>query len=424
MTRRTTAILVAAAMSATLGLTACSGSGSSSEGADASGTTITWNMWAGSSDDEQWVADTAEIVRKQNPDITLETQTAAWGDYFTKLTANASSGNLACITSMNGQRLSGFYELLSPLSDEDLEKAGIDKSQFADGALDILSYDGKIYGVPYDVAAMLVYYNRDMLKETGTPEPTKDWTFDDFLTTAKGATTQAHKGFGVGMGEFQWMALPIAKSGVQPVDERSTLQLTNPDFVQAAEWYASLVTKEKVADPVPSASEAGWGEDQYSNGNVAMAVDGTWNASGYFTNDAGFAAGATRLPRGDNGSLGLVLGSGFGIAASCQGAERDAALKVLGSLVSKDAQDLIGSSGRSYPALKASQPTYFDSLDESIREDVREAFDAAFSGTVGQNSTAKWTQVNEYFTPNLVSVYSGDMPMSDMLSQAQAQFGN
>lgn len=424
MTQRKTAFLVAAAMTATMGLAACSG-GSASDGAsDGSGVKVTWNMWAGSTDDEKWVADTADIVRSQNPDIELDTQTSSWGDYFTKLTANASSGNLACVTSMNGQRLSGFHQTLSPLSDEDLKKAGIDKSAFADGALDILSYDGKVYGVPYDVAAMMVYYNRDMLAETGTPEPTADWTFDDFVATAKGATTDAHKGFAVGMGEFQWMALPIAKSGVQPVDSSSTLQLTDPAFVEAAEWYADLVLKEKVADPVPSASEAGWGEDQYSNGNVAMAVDGTWNAAGYFTNDAGFKAGATRLPSGDKGSLGLVLGSGFGIAANCEGAERDAALKVLGSLVSKEAQDLIGSSGRSFPALKASQPAYFESLDESIRDDIKAAFEAAFSDTVGQNSTAKWTQVNEYFTPNLVSVYSGAMPMSEMLSQAQAQFGN
>lgn len=424
MKTRKTATAAAIAILAGLGLAACSG-GSGGE-ASASGSTnadITWNMWAGSDDDQKWVDQTAEIVRKQNPDISLETQTSAWADYFTKLTANASSGNLACITSMNGQRLSGFYKALSPLSDEDLEKAGIDKSAFADGALDILSHDGKVYGVPYDVAAMLVFYNRDMLAETGTPEPAADWTFDDFLATAKSATTDAHKGFAVGMGEFQWMSLPIAKSGVQPVDGSGALALTDPAFTSAAEWYASLVTKEKVADPVPSASELGWGEDQYSNGNVAMAVDGTWNAAGYFTNEAGFKAGATRLPKGDKGSLGLVLGSGYGIAANCQGADRDAALKVLGSLVSKEAQDLIGSTGRSFPALKASQPAYFDSLDESIRDDVKKAFDAAFNGTVGQNSISTWTQVNEYLTPNLVSVYTGATTMTDVLAQAQSQFG-
>ncbi|WP_022868758.1 ABC transporter substrate-binding protein [Schaalia vaccimaxillae] len=425
MKMRTTAVALSTAMIAALGLAACSGgSDSANSGSSGDKVKVTWNMWAGSENDEKWVSDTADIVRSQNPDIELDTQTASWGDYFTKLTANASAGQMSCVTSMNGQRISTFHELLSPLTEEDLKTAGIDAANFSDGALDILSYDGNLYGIPYDVAAMMVYYNKDMLAETNTPEPTSDWTFDDFVATAKGATTDAHKGFGIGMGEFQWMALPIAKSGVQPVDESGNLQLTDPAWVEAAQWYTSLVTKEGVADPVPSASEMGWGEEQYSNGNVAMAVDGTWNAQGYFTNEAGFKAGAVRLPKGENGSTGLVLGSGYGIAASCEGAEREAALKVLGSLVSKEAQDLIASSGRSYPSLKESQPLYFESLDESYREEVRAAFDAAFSGTVGQNSTASWVQVNEYFSPNLVSVYSGDMPIEEMFDSAQKQFGS
>lgn len=423
----TTALLTAAAM---MSLAACaSGTDSSTSGAASTdgGTSskkiaVTWDMWAGGEESQKWVEETAEIVRAQNPDIELTTQTASWGDYFTKLTANASSGNLACVTSMNGQRLNTFYQALSPLSDEDLAIAGIDKAAFTEGALDILSYDGKLYGLPFDVAAMMVYYNKDHLAETNTPEPSKDWTFDDFVATAKGATTDARKGFAVGMGEFQWMALPIAKSGVQPVNDKNELDLTNPAFVEAAEWYAKLV-KDGLADPVPSASEAGWGEDQYNAGNVSMAVDGTWNAKSYFTNEAGFKAGATRLPKGDKGSLGLILGSGFGIAANCEGAEREAALKVLGSLVSKDAQDYLASSGRSYPALKESQPLYFESLDEGIRNDVKDAFDAAFSDVVGQHSTGVWTQVNEYFTPNLVSVYTGQMTMTQMLEQAQSQFG-
>lgn len=432
MHKRTTRTTLAAMMAVTaLGLTACAGGGSGSTSGAQSGTpassgdkiSITWDMWAGGEEGQKWVTDTLAIAQKQNPDLDLKSQTASWGDYFTKLTANASSGNLACVTSMNGQRLTTFHQALSPLSEDDLKVAGIDPSKFNDGALDILSYDGKIYGVPYDVAAMMVYYNKDLLAKTNTPEPKADWTFDDFLATAKSATTDTHKGFGIGMGEFQWMALPIAKAGVQPVTADGKLDLTNPKFVEAAEWYAGLVTKEKVAAEVPSASEAGWGEEQYNAGNVVMAVDGTWNAKSYFTNEAGFKAGATRLPKGDSGSLGLVLGSGFGIAANCEGAEREAALKVLGSLVSKEAQDLLASSGRSYPALKESQPLYFESLPEEIRDEVKTAFDAAFSGVVGQLSTSTWTQVNEYFTPNLVSVYTGQMEMKAMLEQAQSQFG-
>lgn len=426
MAHRMRVSFIAATAAAALILGACGGGGDQTTSGATSGggekISITWDMWAGGENDKKWVEDTANIARKLNPDIDITVQTAAWGDYFTKLTANASSGKLACVTSMNGQRLNTFHTALSPLTDEDLAKAGIKKEDFAPGALDILTYDGKLYGLPYDVAAMMVYYNKDHFAETNTPEPAKDWNFDDFTATAKSVTTDKHKGFAVGMGEFQWMALPIAKAGVQPVTADNKLDLTNPTFVKAAEWYAGLV-KEGVADPVPSASEMGWGEDQYSSGNVSMAVDGTWNAKSYFTNEAGFKAGATRLPKGDKGNYGLVLGSGFSIAANCSGAERDAALKVLGSLLSKDAQDLLASSGRSYPALTVSQPLYFEALDESIRADVNAAFEAAFEGVVGQNSTDVWTQVNDYIPPNLVSVYSGQLPMTQMLETAQAQFG-
>lgn len=434
MKRNKLVMATALAATLTMGLAACgsgktdsSSSGQSEDGKDAasgSGVTVTWDMWASGDDDLNWVEQTADIARAANPDITIKTQTAAWGDYFTKLTTNMSSGNLACITSMNGQRLSGFAPALSELTDEDLKTAGIEKDAYTDGALDIMTYDGKLLGIPYDVAAMMVFYNQDMFEETGTKLPTLDWTFDDFEAAAKGTTTDAHKGFGMGMGEFQWMALPIAKSMQQPVNEAGELDLTNPEFVDASDWYASLATEQGVAAEVPSASETGWGEQEYSAGNVAMAVDGTWNAASYYDNDPGFKAGATRMPKSDKGSLGLVLGSGFGIASTCEGAEREAALKVLGSLVGQEAQDLIASSGRSYPSLEASQPLYFDALPEEYREEVREAFAAAFTDLEGQRTTDNWDQVNNYIQPNLVSAYSGQTTMKEVLEQAQAQFGS
>lgn len=423
-TRRNLA-MAAMSVAAITALAACSG-GSGTQSGSASGSgdgkTVTWDMWAGGDDDIKWVEDTAKIVSEETG-IAVKTQTAAWNDYFTKLTANMSSGNIACVTSMNGQRLSGFSQALSPLSDEDLKTAGIDKADFTDGALDIMTYDGKLYGIPYDIATMMVYYNKNMFSETGTKEPTLDWTFDDFEAAAKGTTTDKHKGFGIGMAEFQWMALPIARSGKQPVTKDGKLALTDPGFEEAATWYAGLVTDQKVADPAPSASETGWGEQEYQNGNVAMAVDGTWNAVGYFTNEAGFKAGATRLPKGEHGSTGLILGSGFGIGANCEGADREAALKVLGSLVGKKAQDLIASSGRSYPSRLESQPLYFESMDESFRDDVKAAFDAAFQGVEGMNVTSNWDQIGSFMTPNLVSVYTGQATMASVLEQAQAQFG-
>ena len=419
----TTSVAALTAAGAVLALTACgtpsgeSGGGGGGEGGDGS---IVWNMWAGSEDDIAALESQLAIAQEENPDLTIELQHSPWNDYFTKLTTNLASGNVACVTSMNGQRLSGYHEAFMPLGEEELATAGIDPAEFTDGALDIMSYDGGLYGIPYDVSAMMVFYNKDTLAEAGVDAPAPGWTFDDFDATLEALGTDG-TAFGMGMGEFQWMSLPIARSGVQPVNESGALDLTSSEFVEAAEWYSSIATDGYGSLP-PSASDTGWGEQEYQAGNVAMAVDGTWNAVSYLNNDAGFEAGMVDLPSQDGERVGLILGSGYGISADCENPE--AALQVLGSLVGEAAQDSIASSGRSYPARTSSQPLYFESLDEGVREEVQSVFDAVFTNLEGQRSTDDWAQVNEAIQPELVNVYTGRTTMTDLLEQTQQQFGD
>ncbi|MBN7792794.1 sugar ABC transporter substrate-binding protein [Microbacterium esteraromaticum] len=399
-------------------LTGCTSAG----GGAADGDTVVVDMWAGSEDDTAALEAQMDVVREQNPDIKVELRTAPWGDFFTKLTTNMASGNMACVTGMNSGMLASYTSGFTKLTDDDLATAGLAASDFAEGSLEILSNKGDMYGVPFDVATMLTYYNEDQLTAAGADLPSIGWTFDDFEAIAAKATTDGKYGFGIGMGDFQWQALPIAKGGVQPVAQDGTLQLTDPAFADAAEWYAGLVTEQKVAAPVASASDGGWGENQFTSENAAMAVDGTWNAVGYLTNDAGFAAGMAPLPTGENGNLSLILGSGYGIAESCE--NKEDALKVLGSLLSKDAQDYIASSGRSYPARAESQPLYFESLDEAYREQVEATFVAAFENVQGQYVSDNWAKVGTFVQPSLVSIYNGQESMSAVLESAQQQFGN
>ncbi|WDH80043.1 sugar ABC transporter substrate-binding protein [Microbacterium esteraromaticum] len=409
---------VVAVAGVAVALTGCTSAG----GGAADGDTIVVDMWAGSEDDTAALEAQMDVVREQNPDIKVELRTAPWGDFFTKLTTNMASGNMACVTGMNSGMLASYTSGFTKLTDDDLATAGLAASDFAEGSLEILSNKGDMYGVPFDVATMLTYYNEDQLTAAGTDLPSIGWTFDDFEAIAAKATTDGKYGFGIGMGDFQWQALPIAKGGLQPVAQDGTLQLTDPAFADAAEWYAGLVTEQKVAAPVASASDGGWGENQFTSENAAMAVDGTWNAVGYLTNDAGFAAGMAPLPTGENGNLSLILGSGYGIAESCE--NKEDALKVLGSLLSKDAQDYIASSGRSYPARAESQPLYFESLDEAYREQVEATFVAAFENVQGQYVSDNWAKVGTFVQPSLVSIYNGQESMSAVLESAQQQFGN
>lgn len=415
--------------STALTLTACGGTSGATPGstetaggAGGEAAAIVVDMWAGSEDDIAALNAQIDVAKKANPDIEIELRTAPWGDFFTKLTTNMASGNMACVTGMNSGMLASYTDGFVSLTDDDLATAGLAEDDFAAGATEILKNKGELYGLPFDVATMLTYYNEDMLAAAGADLPQVDWTFDDFEAIAKTATTGGKYGFGIGMGDFQWQALPIARSGQQPVSQDGKLRIADPAFVEASEWYAGLVTDLKVAAPVSSASDIGWGENQFTGENAAMAVDGTWNAVGYLSNDAGFKAGLVPLPTGENGNLSLILGSGFGIAETCE--DKDAALKVLGSLLSKDAQDYIASSGRSYPARAESQPLYFESLDDAHRDQVKAVFEAAFEQVEGQYVSDNWAKVSSYVTPELVSIYTGQQDMKTVLETAQQQFEN
>lgn len=410
--------MVAVVAAAALALAGCGGGATSGGGVGDNSVVI--DMWSGSADDTAALEAQLAIAKEENPDLDITLRTAPWGDYFTKMTTNMASSNMACISGMNSGQLSGYTAGFAELTDADLKAAGLDGADFAPGALEILENKGKMYGVPFDMSTMLVYYNADQLNAAGAEIPQNGWTFSDFEKAAKAATTNGKMGFGIGMGDFQWQALPISMAGVQPVTEDGTLDLTNPDFLKAAEWYGSLVTKQKVAAPVASASDTGWGENQFSSANAAMAVDGTWNAVGYLDNDPGFEAGMAPLPAGKNGSLGLVLGSGYGLAKDCK--NKDAALKVLGSLLGQKSQDYIATSGRSYPARLASQPLYFETIDAKYRDQVKSVFESAFKNVQGQRVNDEWPKVGTYIQPNLVSVYTGQDSMTKVLESAQQQF--
>lgn len=408
---------VLSALVLTLGIGACS-SGGSEDGK----TTVVWNMWAGDTASEQKLKDQMAAAQAAvGSDITIKLQTAPWNDFFTKLNANMAGGNLACVTAMNGQRLTDYTAAFEPLTDADLATMGISRTDYNPGALSVMESGGKLYGLPYDTATMFLFYNADLFKKAGLALPTNTWTIADFEAAARTITAKTGvKGFAVSLDEFQWLSLPMARSGKQPVDENGKLALTDPAFVEAATWYGNLVTGAKVSDSVPSASETSWEVTQFQNGKAAMIVDGTWQAASYTGADAKFDGGAIRLPAGSAGQFGVVLGSGYGIAKGCK--DKQAALKVLGALAGKTGEDVLAKQG-DYPAQTASQDAYFASLPDSKRDMLTAAFKAGFQGATAQRVTAEWTQVATAMPTELVTVYTGQSTMGTALGNLQKKFG-
>src|SRR5699024_5618298 len=72
--------------------------------------------------------------------------------------------------------------------DELFEDAGFDINEYYDDTISQREIDGHYYSLPAKKMTYTILYNKDMFDEAGVPYPEPDWTYDEFLETAKALT--------------------------------------------------------------------------------------------------------------------------------------------------------------------------------------------------------------------------------------------
>jgi len=402
---------------ASLALAGCGGnSGSSGEGAASGGkTNLTWFMWSGSSAEVDAWKHVGDMVTQKYPDIQITFQTASFTDYFTKLAAQASGGNAPCLLGMQSLRAPGLGQLLMPLDDL-AKKAGVNTAEFDPSIIEGLKVDGKQVAIPYDLGPLMMYYNKDMFQKAGVTPPKPGWTTDDFLAAAKKLTTNGKYGFAA-FPVVDW-TVPFATSifGVNPVTSDGKAQLTNPKFVQAMQWYADLVQKEKVAPTIPATNDGTWPINQFLSGNAAMAIDGPWDLINA-KSQAKFDVGIAPVPAGPNGSRTVTAGSGFGISRNCQSPEQT--MKAISVITGPEAQQYLGEQGRAFPARTAQQTYWY----KNAVPGAKEALEAATKGSEPFRATKKWNQLSQLFQQYGIQAINGQQPVATWLENVQQQAG-
>lgn len=100
--------------------------------------------------------------------ISINTLPTDWGNYYDQVKAAYAGGTPPDVHVMHRHRVPEFAGLgaLAEISGE-LEGAGIDSSDWSPAALEAVSYNGGIYGVPMDFHANLWHVNMDLMETAG-----------------------------------------------------------------------------------------------------------------------------------------------------------------------------------------------------------------------------------------------------------------
>lgn len=203
-------------------------------------------------------------------------------DYIQKLNAAAAAKNLPEMTIVRAINIGEMAarNVLKPLTPDMLAIIGDVQSDFPPQFWGAGDYKGKHYTIPLDAQALVLYYNKDMFKAAGLPEPAidKPMTKEEFEKAADTLNKNGVAGFSLGTG-FQGAVLFqtfIRQFGGAVSNNEGTKATYNSDAgVQALQYVADL--KKKYS---PSVSGEGDPEVKvFQQGKAAMVIHGPWHIS-------------------------------------------------------------------------------------------------------------------------------------------------
>jgi multiple sugar transport system substrate-binding protein len=242
-------------------LAACGSSDSDSGSASASGApsgTISL-VHEGAADLAPIIDGVVKKFEAKYPDITVKSSVIAgggtaggWAQYSDALTTQIAGGKVPDIVWMatEGLRLFASKGLLEPLNDyidKDQSKLQAYFDSLPSGMLDrwdkLVSPNGDRYQLPSQFNTMGIWYNADLFKKAGVPEPKDDWTWDDFHDAAT-ALTKPGDTFGMHVVNAYFIGvLPwLLTNGASSLNEDWTRATINsPQAIEAATFMRSMI---------------------------------------------------------------------------------------------------------------------------------------------------------------------------------------
>lgn len=224
-----------------------------------------------------------QAFMEENPDIKIEMVPIPGSEYDTKLMTLASAGTIGDTmhtsdvwTQHTRMVKSGVLRNV----DEQLEAKGISKEEWLPAAVNTLTIDGKMYGLPKTChpGDAYIWINEDLFKEAGIALPeTTGVTFDQISqwSTAMTKGSEDHRdvyGFVPRVVGIQGIVNGVRQHGSYENNEEGTQSLAdNEQWLQWATWVNSFYQQHEAA--TDNALPTGGADALFLAGRLAMRAN-------------------------------------------------------------------------------------------------------------------------------------------------------
>jgi multiple sugar transport system substrate-binding protein len=127
----------------------------------------------------------SKLYAEAHPGVTFDTWWNAFNDYWPKLGTEVAGGNAADVYQMDYRYLVEYANrgAIAPL--DDYIGKGLDLADFDQDQQDGGKVDGKLYAISLGANSVSMMVNTKAFADAGVPEPTRDWTYDDYKSHAE-----------------------------------------------------------------------------------------------------------------------------------------------------------------------------------------------------------------------------------------------
>ena len=412
--KRMAAGLLAAGMAA--GLVGCGGGNQSGAAADGN-VNLTFQIWDVAQ--REGMQAMCDAYTAQHPNVKIEVQVTSWNEYWTKLEAAATSGQMPDIFWMHTNELLKYADncMLADCSDS------VDPSKFSEVSLSNASgSDGTLYAVPKDKDTVGLVYNKEMFDAAGVSYPDESWTWDD-LTDASQKIYDATGKYGYmayGDDQLGYWNFVYQNGGYILNEDKTQAGFTQPATAEAMKFYIGLQQYDWCPDQNYFAETAP-GTAFFSE-KGAMFFEGDWNILAELQNYPEMqgkwdVAVLPKAPNPVSGDGRATISNGLSYATAANNKNLDTVKDVLKFFGSEEGQRIQGESGAAIPAYIGLEETFLGVFEEyDINMQVfLDMFDYSIQ-SVNNASRPEWkSKVND----ELLKMYAGTVDIDTGLQNMQ-----
>ncbi|AFK86469.1 MULTISPECIES: extracellular solute-binding protein [Thermoanaerobacterium] len=325
-----------------------------------------WNLYTG----EPAKTKVKEIIdqwNKENPNVQIVESVTENDAYKTKIkTAIAANEAPDIFETWAGGFSQPFVESGKILQLDSYLNDGT-KDQLLSGAFDNVTYDGKIYGIPFDQQASVLYINKELFDKYNVKVPT---TFSELIDAIKTFKSKGITPFALGEkdewpGMWYYDMIALREGGVQLTRDalNGKTSFDNQAFIDAAEKLQEMVNAGAFDQGVMGLTrdEA---TAEFNQGKAAMYFGGNFDAAAFDSDPSSLVKGkieAVRFPtiEGGKGDPTEYIGGSVGaLMVSANSKHKDEAVKAA-KYLAKQLSDMEYLIAAGLPEWK------YDSVDQS-----------------------------------------------------------